>query len=199
MTSEPKAPGAPAIYLYRQADRKDLAAIPPNTTMCGSKFSKKRIPYISANSSISSIRARTVHADGSVLNFDGKVFDKTIEKTKGRMVRAKGFTVPDVQVGSIVEYHFSYDFADGYVFDSYWPVADDQFTKKAVFSLVPYKGFAIRWTWPAGLPAGTEPPKRGPDNAYDGNGCAAISAGRLYAAGKRAEIPRRVYLQRRRL
>jgi hypothetical protein len=24
MTSEPKAPGAPAIYLYRQVDRKDL-------------------------------------------------------------------------------------------------------------------------------------------------------------------------------
>jgi hypothetical protein len=73
------------------------------------------------------------------------------------------FTVPDVQVGSIVEYHFNYDFEDGYVFNSYWAVSDDLFTRKAAFSLVPYKEFSVRWDWPAGLPAGTEPPKSGPD------------------------------------
>ncbi len=171
MTSEPKAPGAPAIYLYRQVDRKDSGRANTEHNYVRIKILKEEgretanvaIPYLSDNTKIANIRARTVHADGSVVNFDGKVFDKMIEKTKGTKYKAKVFTVPDVQVGSIVEYRFNYDFEDGYVFSSYWAISDDLFTRKAVFSLVPYPEFAVRWDWPAGLPAGTEPPKIGPD------------------------------------
>lgn len=120
MTSEPKAPGASAIYLYRQVDRKDL-------TRAGTEYNYVRIkilteegrdsanvviPYVSDRVGISNVRARTVHADGSIVNFDGKVFDKMIEKTKGTKIKAKVLTAPDVQVGSIVEYHFNYDFED---------------------------------------------------------------------------------------
>lgn len=171
MTGEPKAPGAPAIYLYRQVDRKDLGR--SNTeynyvrikilTEEGREHANIEIPYRGETTNISNIRARTVHPDGAVVNFDGKVYEKMVEKTKGVQVKAKVFTVPDVQVGSIVEYHFNYDFQDGYVFDSYWPISDDLFTKKAVFSLVPYQRFSVRWDWPAGLPKGAEPPKMGPD------------------------------------
>jgi len=171
MTSEPKAPGAPAIYLYRQVDRKDSGRANTEHNYVRIKILKEEgretanvaIPYLSDNTKIVNIRARTVHADGSVVNFDGKVFDKMIEKTKGTKYKAKVFTVPDVQVGSIVEYRFNYDFEDGYVFSSYWAISDDLFTRKAVFSLVPYPEFALRWEWPAGLPAGTEPPKIGTD------------------------------------
>lgn len=171
MTSEPKAPGAPAIYLYRQVDRKDLGR--SNTeynyvrikilTEDGRENANISIPYLSSTTGISNIRARTIHADGSIVNFDGKVFDKMVEKTKGIRIKAKVFTVPDVQVDSIVEYHFNYDFEDGFVFGSYWPISDDLFTRKAVFTLLPYKEFSVRWDWPAGLPQGTEPPKAGPD------------------------------------
>lgn len=172
MTSEPKAPGAPAIYLYRQVDRKD-------SSRAGTEYNYVRIkilteegrdkanviiPYLSEKSGISSIRARTVHADGSIVNFDGKVYDKMVEKTKGKKIKAKVFTAPDVQVGSIVEYHFNYDFEDQWIFNSYWAVSDDLFTRKAVFSLVPFKEWAVRWEWPAGLPKGTTPPKLGPDD-----------------------------------
>lgn len=172
MTSEPKAPGAPAIYLYRQVDRKD-------SSRAGSEYNYVRIkilteegrdkanviiPYLSEKSGISSIRARTVHADGSIVNFDGKVYDKMVEKTKGKKIKAKVFTAPDVQVGSIVEYHFNYDFEDYWIFNSYWAVSGDLFTRKAVFSLVPFKEWAVRWQWPAGLPEGTTPPKLGADD-----------------------------------
>jgi hypothetical protein len=171
MTTEPKAPGAPAIYLYRQVDRKDLGRSNTEYNYVRIKILKEegresaniQIPYLSDNTGISNIRARTVHADGSIVNFDGKVYDKMVEKTKGTKIKAKVFTVPDVQVGSIVEYRFNYDFEDGYVFNSYWAVSDDLFTRKAVFSLVPYSRFGLRWEWPAGLPVGTEPPKQGPD------------------------------------
>lgn len=171
MTSEPNAPGAPAIYLYRQVDRKDSGRA--NTehnyvrikilTEEGREAANVAIPYRDESAQISNIRARTIQADGSIVNFDGKVYEKIIEKTKGVKIKAKVFTAPDVQVGSIVEYHFNYDFQDGYVFSSYWAITDDLFTKKAVFSLVPYPEFAVRWEWPAGLPAGADQPKIGAD------------------------------------
>jgi Domain of Unknown Function with PDB structure (DUF3857) len=174
MTSEPKAPGAPAIYLYRQVDRKDAtrAATEYNyvrikiLTEEGRQFANIEIPYYRQDASvnISNIRARTIRPDGTVVNFDGKVYDKTIEKTKGTKIRAKTFNIPDVQVGSIVEYHFNYDFEDHYIFDSHWVVSDQLFTRLAKFSLKPFSEWAVRWSWPAGLPAGTVPPKQDPDN-----------------------------------
>jgi len=174
MTSEPKAPGAPAIYLYRQVDRKDAtrAATEYNyvrikiLTEEGRQFANIEIPYYRQDASvnISNIRARTIRPDGTVVNFDGKVYDKTIEKTKGTKIRAKTFNIPDVQVGSIVEYHFNYDFEDHYIFDSHWVVSDQLFTRSAKFSLKPFPEWAVRWSWPAGLPLGTVPPKQEPDN-----------------------------------
>ena len=174
MTTEPKAPGAPAIYLYRQVDRKDAsrAATEYNyvrikiLTEEGRQYANIEIPYYKQDASvnISNIRARTIRPDGTVVNFDGKVYDKTIEKTKGTKIRAKTFGIPDVQVGSIVEYHFNYDFEDHYIFDSHWVVSDQLFTRSAKFSLKPFPEWAVRWSWPAGLPAGTVPPKQDPDN-----------------------------------
>jgi hypothetical protein len=43
-------------------------------------------------------------------------------------------------------------------------VSEDLFTKKAVFSLKPYERYDLQWNMPAGLPAGTEPPKVDPDH-----------------------------------
>ncbi len=171
MTGAPEAPGAPAVYLYRQVDRKDLGR--SNTeynylrikilTEEGRKYGNVEIAYPREQANISNIRARTIHPDGTILNFDGKVYDQTIIKSKGSKFLAKTFSMPDVRVGSIVEYHFNYDFADGYVFGSHWILSEELFTKKAVFSLKPYERFPIQWNWPAGLPEGAEPPKQGAD------------------------------------
>jgi len=177
MTSMPEAPGAPAVYLYRQVDRNDLGiqrgrgATEYNyirvkvLTEQGRKYANVEIPFERQRTSISNIRARTVRPDGTIANFDGKVFEQTLEKTKGVKYLAKTFTVPDVQVGSIVEYHYNIDFEDYYIFRSYWIVSEELFTKRAVFSLKPYDRppWTVQWIWPAGLPKGAEPPKEGPD------------------------------------
>ncbi len=171
MTSEPLAPGAPAIYLYRQVDRKDLGRANTEYNFVrikilneeGRRFANVEIPYRRDRSNVSGIRARTIRPDGSIVNFDGKVFDKTLEKAKGEKYQAKTFTVPDVQVGSIVEYHFNYDYEDGFVFDSYWLLSEQLFTKTAKFTLKPYPRFDVRWVWPIGLPPGTDQPKLEPD------------------------------------
>jgi hypothetical protein len=171
MTSVPEAPGAPAVYLYRQVDRKDLGR--GNTeynylrikilTEEGRKYGNVEIEYPRQQATISNIRARTIHADGTILNFDGKVYEQTIVKSKSSKFLAKTFSMPDVQVGSIIEYHFNYDFEDGYVYSSQWILSEELFTKKAVFTLKPSERLPLQWNWPAGLPPGTEPPKQGPD------------------------------------
>jgi len=174
MTSDPKAPGAPAIYLYRQVDRKDdsRAGTEYNyirikiLTEEGRRYGNIEIPYYHQDASvnISGIRARSIRPDGTIVNFDGKIIDKTLEKTKGEKILAKTFSIPDIQVGSIVEYHFNYDFADYYVFNSYWGISSELYTRLAKFTLKPYPEWFVRWSWPAGLPAGTTPPKQDADN-----------------------------------
>jgi len=53
------------------------------------------------------VRARTIKPDGSSVNFEGKVLDKTIVKGRGVKYHAKTFTLPDVQVGGIIEYYYT--------------------------------------------------------------------------------------------
>src|SRR5882757_1489027 len=95
MTREPKAPGAPAIYLYRQVDRDDqeyrelsYARIKIFTDE-GRKQADIEIPFVKGEGDIHGIQARTIHPDGSIIDFDGKVYEKTIVKAKGVKVLAK--------------------------------------------------------------------------------------------------------------
>jgi hypothetical protein len=167
MTSEPKAPTAPAIYLYRQVDRNDevsyelVYARIKILTEEGRAYGDVQIAYTKGRESIRSIEARTIRPDGSIVNFDGTIFEKPIVQGRGVKYLAKTFTLPDVQVGSIIEYRYRRNLQDGYVFDSHWIVSEELFTKHAKFSLVPSSYFKLRYSWPAGLPPGTTPPTRG--------------------------------------
>lgn len=167
MTSDSKAPGAPAIILYRQVDRDDSNASTPHEfnyvrvkilTEEGRKRGDVEIPFVKDNENIHNIRARTIRPDGAIVNFDGKVYEKEIVKARGFKYLAKTFTLSDVQPGSIIEYHYMVDFREYFVFDSHWVLSDDLFTKHAKFSLKPYGQFALQWSWPNGLPDGIKPP-----------------------------------------
>jgi hypothetical protein len=170
MTAVAEAPGAPAIILYRQVDRDDNALTGNEynyvrikiLTEEGRKQADVEIPYFREQGVIVSLRARTVRPDGSVANFEGKAFDKTIVKAKGMKYLAKTFTLPDVQVGSIIEYHYTCNFTEHYIYDSHWILSDELFTRHAKFSLRPNREFALRWMWPIGLPQGTTQPKLEP-------------------------------------
>ncbi len=174
MTSVPEAPGAPAVFLYRRVDRNDSqrAASEYNylrvkvLTEEGRNYANVEIPFEKGRTSVTGIKARTIRPDGTIANFDGKIYEQTVEKTRGLKVLAKTFTLPDVQVGSIVEYHFIYDFEDNFIFSSNWTLSEELFTRKAVFTLRPYERYPwnLQWGWPAGLPKDTEPPKQGPDH-----------------------------------
>ena len=175
MTGDPQAPGAPAIILYRQVDRDDTINIAHEDnyvrikilTEEGRKYADVEIPFFKqGGSEIINIKGRTTRSDGSVTNFEGKAFNKTIVKAKGVKYLAKTFTLPDVQVGSVIEYSYTLDLAEYSVFDSHWILSDELFTRHAKFSLKPYSDnysdMGVQWSW-QGLPPGTGQPKQGPD------------------------------------
>jgi len=166
MTSVPEAPGAAAVILYRQVDRDDGRAAHENNyvrikilTEEGRKYANVDIPFLKEQGNIHSIKARSIRTDGSIAQFDGKVYEQTIVKAKGIKYLAKTFSLPDVQIGSIIEYKYSTDFNESYVYDSNWVLSNELFTRHAKFTLKPNLDFSLRWNWPVGLPPGTQPPK----------------------------------------
>lgn len=174
MTGEPLAPGASAIILYRQVDRDDNGATSHEDdyvrikilTEEGRKQADVEIPFLKGNDDVVHLHARAIRPDGSITDFDGKVFEKTIVKARGLQYMAKTFTLPDVQVGGIIEYFYTYDFKENMLYESHWILSQDLFTKAAKFSLKPYTGgsygssWNVRWSW-QGLPPGTNQPQQG--------------------------------------
>lgn len=165
MTSEPKAPGAASIFLYRQVDRDDqnfkevhYARIKILTEE-GRKNADVELAFVKGEDRVDYIKARTIRPDGSIANFDGKIFEKTIVKARGVKYLAKTFTLPDVQVGSIIEYRYTSSWTDYLVYDSNWILSANLFTKHAKFNLKPNEHFSVRWTWQM-LPDGTAPPTK---------------------------------------
>jgi hypothetical protein len=171
MQSEPQAPGAPAIVLYRQVDRDDNGPVAHEDnyfrikifTDEGRKYADIEIPFFKGRGDIDNIRARTIRPDGSIVNFDGKVFEKPIAKARGVKYMAKTFTLPDVEPGSVIEYSYTKDLPDDSLFDSHWILSDELFTKCAKFSLNPYRSqyaqWNLSWSWQL-LPAGTAVPSQ---------------------------------------
>lgn len=172
MKSEPLVPGAPAIILYRQVDRDDNGMTFHEDNFVrikifneeGRKYANVEIPFVKQYNQVDKVKARTIRPDGSVVNFDGKVFEKSIVKARGVKYLAKTLTLSDVQPGCIIEYSYTYDFTEDALYDSHWILSEDLFTKHAVFSFKPYRGpYNIRWMW-HDLPPGTASPTQGHDS-----------------------------------
>jgi hypothetical protein len=178
MTSEPKAPGAPAIILYRQVDREDRGQTAHEDvyfrikilTEEGRKYADIEIPFWKNQGTVINIHARTIEPDGSIVNFSGKAFDKSIVKSRGVKYMAKTFTLPDVQVGSVLEYYYTNDLSEHYIFDSHWILSNELFTRNAKFSIKPYtsdySSWNVRWTWNR-LPPGTAQPAEAPNHVIN--------------------------------
>lgn len=143
----PGNPGAPAIQLYYANQLHDNE---------GYEFYYKRIKIlnesgmkyadveISGNveSKVTNLKARTIHPDGSIVEFTGKPFDKTIFKGRGFKLAAKAFAMPDVAVGSIIEYKYRLE----YYWSDTWVLQHDLFTVREFVSFEPSQyGQGLSW------------------------------------------------------
>ncbi len=162
MTSLPQQPGAPAVILAREENDDDTMHSQyvyerlKILTDAGREYANVEIPYNRGVIKISEVSGRTIHADGTVVNFDGKPFDKTIIKGHGLRYNIKSFTLPDVQVGSIIEYRYFLRYDDNLAIQPHWLVQGDLFRKNLSFKFEPFKkdlmlehgriGNGVAWT-----------------------------------------------------
>lgn len=104
--------------------------------------------------SFKEMAARTIHPDGSIVEFTGKPFEKTVIKRKGLKFSARIFAFPAVTPGSIVEYRYTLTLPRGYVKSiSAWPIQDDLFTLKARFRFRAYQDVVVpRSEWSNMIP-----------------------------------------------
>ncbi|HTT22776.1 MAG TPA: DUF3857 and transglutaminase domain-containing protein [Candidatus Sulfotelmatobacter sp.] len=154
MTDLPQQKGVPAVVLLREEVTND----PQNyhsvymrikiLTEAGKRYADVEIPYARRKFKIDGVSGRTVHPDGSIVNFEGKVFDKMVVKGKrGRgdqiRIHVKSFTLPDVQVGSVLDYRYFLRYDDRTFYAPEWMIQTDLFQKNASFKFIPYSGELI--------------------------------------------------------
>jgi hypothetical protein len=160
MTSDPKVPGADAEYLYfEEIDNdtqhsQDYYARIKVFTEKGKEAATVELPYWGGEFSISSISARTIHADGSVVPMNVKPEDLVVVKTGEARIEKKVFTLPSVEVGSVLEYEYQLNFkAQSYWHLSPgWEVQQRYFVRKAHYLFTPTQVLGLVW-W-ADLPPG---------------------------------------------
>jgi hypothetical protein len=136
-------PGAHAIYLYREDIRDDMQSREDVYerikifTEEGKQHGDIEIPYYRDVFSITNVRARTIRPDGSTVEWNGKLLDKTIVKSHGYRVQAKTFTLPEVEAGCIIEYRYRMALNASYLYDNTWEIQKELFTKEAKLSFHP--------------------------------------------------------------
>jgi hypothetical protein len=161
MTTDPKAPGAAAVYLNVEEMTNDplhyrtFYARIKVLTEKGKELATVDVPYLNHSDKIVDIKARTIHSDGTVIPLVGKPEDLLGFKTTERdgdhfQVNRKVFTLPSVEVGSILEYKYQTDYDENTFSSPLWEVQRPYFIHKAHYLFVPSKFF-----WPASRDMGS--------------------------------------------
>lgn len=159
MKEVPGHAGAPAVRLYYSQDLDDnsytetvyerIKILSEKGTQPVSGYADAEIPILDNPNvyvTMSDLRARTVHPDGSIVEFTGKPFEKVVAKGRGVKVAVKAFSFPAVTVGSIVEYQYKLNyrtpwFSPFIVFSSdRWRIQSDLFTVKEHLHFRPFEG-----------------------------------------------------------
>ncbi len=142
MSAEPAAPNAAAVYLYREEvcdDKLHMHSMYVRLKVLteeGKKFADVEIPYERRGFTIDAVAGRTIHSDGTVIPFTGKPYDKIIAKTATNSYQKKIFSMPDVQIGSIIEYRYTLRYADNYAVPPTWYIQNELYLKKAHYRFV---------------------------------------------------------------
>src|SRR6185437_2834934 len=150
MTSDPKAPGAAAVVLYYEDKTDDnihYEAIYERIkvlTEKGKEAATIRIRYQKGLFNVTNIEGRTIHADGTVVPLTAKAADLTDVKVKDFQVNTTVFTLPAVEVGSILEYRLQIQYHRFEAPD--WYIQVKYFGHKAHYFFQPKNGFPVMWS-----------------------------------------------------
>jgi len=157
MTADPKAPGAAAVFL-------NVAEIADNSIGFHSLYARIKVlsekgeslatvemPYQKDEDGyvyeVAAIQGRTIHPDGTVVPLKGKPSDLLIAKVGEDKIARKVFTLPDVTVGSIIEYYYQLRYRDVWEYPPVWRIQRDYFVHKAHYMFTSNTDFNVGlWT-----------------------------------------------------
>ena len=91
MTDNPNQPGADAMILYRDnvvnakqasydGDSDEEYIRIKVFTQAGTKYANVEIPFVKTQADVHDIRGRTIHPDGTIVDFSGQVLETTVVK-----------------------------------------------------------------------------------------------------------------------
>jgi hypothetical protein len=146
-TADPKAPGASAVYLNIEEitnDQEHYHSFYARIKVLeekGKELATIELPYLKGETKIADIKARTIHADGTVIPFAGKPEDVLIARSTDKQYDRKVFTLPAVEVGSILEYRYRIEYDDNKFSSPYWEIQRPYFIHKAHYAFTPFKAF----------------------------------------------------------
>jgi len=147
MTSDPKAPGADAVYLdVEEIDNDPLhfqsfyARIKVLTDK-GEQLATVDLPYERGDFKIDDIEGRTIHPDGTIVTLVGKPEDLMTSRSGGTEFGHKVFTLPSVEVGSVLEYRYDVRYDDNHFSSPFWEIQKKYFVHKAHYEFLPFPQF----------------------------------------------------------
>jgi hypothetical protein len=153
MKDLPGYPNAAAVVLYREEiTRDDLHVVQRYNrikilTEEGKKYANVELQFVTLTDvgendfsdykTVGEIAGRTIHADGTVIPFTGKPYRKVVEKGQGIKFQAQVFTLPDAEVGSIIEYRYATRYDDNAFESPDWYIQGDLYLKAAHYEWYP--------------------------------------------------------------
>jgi uncharacterized protein DUF3857 len=147
----PGNPGAPAVLLYYRNDIDDNAQsefIYSRIKILngkGQSYADVEVPVLNLLVEMADLKARTIRPDGSIVDFNGKVFEKTIFKSRGVKLSVKTFAMPEVSEGCIIEYKYRLVYRKeaalaGFFTTDRWILQHNLYTVKEDFTFKSYSG-----------------------------------------------------------
>jgi len=143
MTSDPKAPGAAAVYLYLEEKTDDAIhfhsyyARIKVLTEKGKELATVHVPYEHGQFQVAAIEGRTIHPDGSIVKLTAKPADLMAYRGGGHQYNQMTFTLPAAEVGSILEYRLQIRYSDDTVSSPQWLVQQQYYLHRAHYLFNP--------------------------------------------------------------
>ena len=141
MTSQPEVPGAAAVYLFKEEVTDDQLhtwskyARIKVLTEAGREYANVELKGYEllehGGYTVRAISGRTIHPDGTIIPFTGEPLEKLIDRRQGYNETAKIFALPDVEVGSIIEYRYELSYNGQWVIAPSWIIQSELYTRKA--------------------------------------------------------------------
>jgi len=149
-------PEADAVILFREGELNDNTAEGTSLKVYlrikvfndrGRRFADVQLPYTVGEGKITDLEARTIRPDGTTVEVNGRDFyDKVISNSVRAVRRARAFSMPAVEAGSIIEYRYRLTYPKGFRYFAI-DIQSELFTKDLHYSIQPKAGSSsdLRW------------------------------------------------------